>query len=121
MIYTSNFSKLNHSLDSGASIFQGREWVGIVRIPPKDVHPDITFNTVIAPSRKLLKQIKAKEITEEQYHQAYIRQLNQIGVNNIIKLYDNKVLLCYCGEHSFCHRHILREWLANQGIQSLEI
>jgi len=118
MIYTSNFYKLN---SKNSNKFTGKELVGIVRIPPKNIHPRVVFDTLIAPNRKLLRQLQNKEITEEQYRQAYIKQLDRVGLDTILQVYDNKVLLCYCGEHSFCHRHILREWLALHKIKSIEI
>jgi len=114
VIFTSNFSKQSN--------YNGKlDLIGIVRIPPKGSNPLITFDTLIAPSRKLLKSYKNSEITEEQYREVYIKQLNRIGADTIYKVYNNKILLCYCGEHSFCHRHILREWLSNHNILSEEI
>ena len=119
MIYTSNFSKITSFPYPEKA--RGRELIGIVRIPPQKSLPRVQYETVIAPRMKILKQIKSKLITEEQYRDEYIKQLEVIGVENILKLYDEKVLLCYCGSKDFCHRHILREWLATKKIKSKEI
>jgi len=122
MIYTSNFSKAMLMLKaSRLNKFKIKQLVGIVRITPKLSTDKIIFETLIAPDKKLLKGYKAREITEEQYTEAYIKKLESIGADTISSLYNNKVLLCYCKSNGFCHRHILRDWLASKGIESIEI
>lgn len=117
MIYTTNFNKVIKN----PTIYKGKELIGIVRIVPQQVIPRVTYDTALAPPRKLLKAFKSKEITEEQYTEAYVKILDSIGVHNIKNEYNNKVLLCYCRENDFCHRHLLRGWLANHNILAKEI
>lgn len=56
----------------------------------------------------------------------YRRVLNPLNFQTVVKeLTDcgkrNVVLLCYESPEKFCHRHLVSEWLRNNGIDSYEI
>ena len=66
----------------------------------------------LAPSKELLYGYKYGNITEDEYIKTYsfevLDRLNPIEIYNKIK---GKVILCYCGKDSFCHRRLIIEWL----------
>ena len=115
MIYTSYFANWR-KFPPGAKV------IGMARI--------MRFNNnwgqwlAAAPSEKLLKQWKNKQITEEQFAEIYLREL-QIDKEKtrqqlwqLEEQYNNVVLCCYEKKGDFCHRHILAEWL-DMGIEEL--
>lgn len=66
------------------------------------------------PPEWLLYSYKNGNITEDEYSKIFYEQvlskLNPVDIYNKCK---GKVLLCYCGKDSFCHRKIVLEWLKN--------
>lgn len=66
------------------------------------------------PPEWLLYSYKNGNITEDEYSKIFYEQvlskLNPVDIYNKCK---RKVLLCYCGKDSFCHRKIVLEWLKN--------
>ena len=74
----------------------------------------------VAPPEKLVKEYKNNNLTEQEYTNIYIEYLDihKTEILNKIKViseYDNYVLLCYEAPGKFCHRHVLAEWLRNNG------
>lgn len=79
----------------------------------------------VYPDWALIRGLKEQFITEEQYTQAYLKQLSYLNPQEILakiesyakmQNYDKAVLPCYESSEKFCHRHILAEWL-NAGIR----
>lgn len=66
------------------------------------------------PPEWLLYSYKNGNITEDEYSKIFYEQvlskLNPVDIYNKCK---GKVLLCYCGKDSFCHRKIVLDWLKN--------
>ena len=64
------------------------------------------------PSQELLYGYKNGNISDEEYREIYFNEtlstLNPVEIYNKLK---GKVILCYCGKDSFCHRHLVIEWL----------
>ena len=64
------------------------------------------------PPQQLLYDYKNGLCTEEEYTIRYyntiLNYLNPVDIYNKLK---GKVILCYCGKDSFCHRHIVLDWL----------
>lgn len=107
MIYTSYFGNYKNFPAEGYII-------GVTRWPPGDVENCID----LAPSEKLLRQFKNKEIDEFIFKLKYINELNQLNKEKYRKylfdleqVYHNIILCCYEKSNEFCHRHILAEWL----------
>ena len=68
------------------------------------------------PEADLLRDRKAGLVSDEEYTELYCEMLETIPKCFIEKLIEdgesrNIALCCYCGKDSFCHRHILAEWL----------
>lgn len=73
----------------------------------------------VAPNYKWVDDYKQGRITELQYTDLYIKYLNNNKENiisQIKSLPDNSMLLCYEVNGKFCHRHILANWLRQNGI-----
>jgi hypothetical protein len=108
LIYTSYFSNprlANLGLPL-YSIARGTPfWCnGVIRLPE------------LAPSAALLvwwkasaKDYPAQEIYVKQYYQETLNQLNPLDI--VSKIGSNVVLLCW-EKDSFCHRHIVAQWLS---------
>ncbi|MGL6185484.1 MAG: DUF488 domain-containing protein [Clostridium chrysemydis] len=102
--------------------------VGITRYPPQWFGGSNI--DILAPSENLLKLYKDKYVTDDEFREIYINELNynKNKVTNIIDMLksfdDGKhiVFCCYEKSDCFCHRHILGEYLKeNFGIEVSEI
>lgn len=74
---------------------------------------------VVAPEEWLLEAMKTGNVSQEFYTKAYIKQLDALGGPRIIlglleRISEGKdiILLCYEKDGDFCHRHILKNYLA---------
>lgn len=68
------------------------------------------------PKWKIVDEYKKNIINKDEYTTQYLQQLEKIDKNllqNFINKYKNAdcILFCYERPNSFCHRHILAEWL----------
>lgn len=111
MIYTSYFSSRKYKPEDGVSIARYcKFWKG--QLYEKLMPPEYLLNWW-----KSLSQVEQQSFdNREQYKIAYTtRVLAQLDVHEIAKELDNKVLLCYEKSADFCHRHIVAQWLQNNG------
>ena len=111
MIYTSYFSSKKYKLEDGVSIARYcKFWKGISY--NKLIPPDYLINWW----KSLSPEEQQSVSNREQYRCAYVnRVLAQLDVHEIVKDLDNKVLLCFEKSTDFCHRHIVSQWLQNNG------
>lgn len=71
----------------------------------------------LAPPWILLNAYRNGEITEAQYTEVFSEQLLKLNPKTIldelelIASDDELVIMCHCGSKSFCHRHLVAEWL----------
>ena len=114
MIHTSYFAKMRKMTSE-----QQSQCMSIARFTPKGM--DIHGYSLVQPSSRLLRMYKAGEVSEKQYRAEYLAQLDKIGVDVIANDCQNKILLCYEKPESFCHRHILAEWLREHGYECEEL
>lgn len=64
------------------------------------------------PSGSLLYRYKNNLCDEQEYTETYITEiLSKLDAFEIYNKLKGKVILCYCGKDSFCHRHIVMNWL----------
>lgn len=64
------------------------------------------------PSSSLLYRYKNNLCDEQEYTETYIAEtLSKLDALEIYNKLKGKVILCYCGKDSFCHRHIVINWL----------
>ena len=114
MIYTGYYSKIKEYADSGLTL------LSISRTKPEFAKSCIDIPQLF-PSNKILWDHKKGKIDEMEYTAKYLDQLNELGVDRIIKMIqifgDNAVLLCWESPEKFCHRHILADYInKNSGI-----
>lgn len=114
MIYTGYFAQMKKYKGSCFSV---------ARFKPKGVN--CSDCRCFYPSESLLKDWKAGIITQYQYKERYKKEtLDKIDINmfkSIINKYDEDIyLLCYEKSSDFCHRHIISEWLNDNGIECQE-
>ena len=80
--------------------------------------------SIVAPTQDLLDRYKNGITSEEDYIKEYIEMLNnnkEIILNAISRLPDESILLCYEGPNKFCHRHLLANWLKENGYEIEEM
>lgn len=91
---------------------------------PKWFTEDIDRYDPVIPPWGLVDGYKSGKITEEQYEEAYLKQLNSLNANAILDLLgfncEEAMFLCWEKADQFCHRHILRKFLNNKGVQCEE-
>ena len=108
MIYTGYYSKIKEYADSGLIL------LSISRTKPEFAKSCIDIPQLF-PSDKILWDHKKGKIDEMEYISKYLDQLNELGVDRIIKMIqifgDNVVLLCWESPEKFCHRHILADYI----------
>lgn len=75
--------------------------------------------SMLFPSEDLLKRYKAGKISDEEYKKEYMEYLNTLNVDNCYKVFNGCVFVCYEKE-GFCHRHLVAEWLKNNGYDCVE-
>ena len=108
MIYTGYYSKIKEYADSGLTL------LSISRTKTESAKSCIDIPQLF-PSDKILWDYKKGKIDEMEYTSKYLDQLNELGVDRIIKMIqifgDNVVLLCWESPEKFCHRHILADYI----------
>ena len=64
------------------------------------------------PSQSLLYNYKNGKISDEEYKEIYFNEtLKHLDPHVIYNKLKGKVIVCYCGKGSFCHRNLVIEWL----------
>lgn len=109
MIFTSYFYQMQ---------FIPEEFIGIaITAKAPDWWHGLQYKK-LAPTYDILMSYKEGRITEEQYIQRYqnevLSKLNPYRVLQDLKdLSDGRdiILLCYENSRSFCHRHLVADWL----------
>ena len=114
MIYTGYYSKIKEYADSGLTL------LSISRTKPEFVKSCIDIPQLF-PSDKILWDHKKGKIDDMEYTSKYLDQLNELGIDRIIKMIqifgDDVVLLCWESPEKFCHRHILADYInKNSGV-----
>ena len=113
MIYTSYFSNWRNFPKNFKTVSISRfnqKWIKV------DYH-EIT----LAPSVDILMKYKNNEISEEEYDNLYLKELEKLDPKEIEKKYQNSIFLCYEKEGEFCHRNILRKWLNKNKVEIKEL
>ena len=108
MIYTGYYSKIKEYVDSGLTL------LSISRTKPGFAKPCIDIPQLF-PSDNILWDHKKGKIDNMEYTSKYLAQLDDIGIDRIIKTIqifgDDVVLLCWESPEKFCHRHILADYI----------
>lgn len=109
------------AVDTGCfELCDAKRKIGISRIPPSWFMRENW--TALAPSLDLLDAYKSGVLDEKEYCQWFYREsLAQLDPMKIYRTLESKgfpVLLCYEKEGSFCHRHLVQEWLTLELLKS---
>lgn len=78
----------------------------------------------LAPSCKMLDIAKSGNVEESK--RLYREYLDTLNVDSIVEElqeladYNDFVLLCYERPDDYCHRHVVREWLRDNGYDCFE-
>ncbi len=78
----------------------------------------------LAPSYPVLMGYKNGKISEEQFIERYYAEvLNNLDAKQVYEeLGEDAVLLCWEKSGSFCHRHLVAEWLKEKlGVEVTEL
>lgn len=112
MIYTSYFA-MAHKIKDKDKLLSISLW------PPKYIH--IQWMPDLAPTREILFRYK-EDLDEEAYTKAYRAQvLDKLNVDKLAAYLQGRILLCYERPEAFCHRHIVAQWLNENGYDCEEI
>lgn len=71
------------------------------------------------PSEGLLNGYKKGVINEEEYKIVFRDYLDNLNAENCYKVFNGCVFVCY-EKSGFCHRHIISEWLRDNGFDCKE-
>lgn len=67
------------------------------------------------PTQDLLYKYKNKLVDEQGYKEIYLNEvLSKLDAEEIYQKVKGKVICCYCGKNSFCHRKLVLDWLATE-------
>ena len=100
------------------------EIVGIVHTMPawaKDSYRNISD---LAPTGRILRLWKSKEITWGEYCYLYFRDvIAQLDFNDIINQIGSGdvCMCCYEVNGDFCHRYLVKKWFEMNGVEVVEI
>jgi len=84
----------------------------IMRVPSKWSKEYVKGNIdKVAPSMSILERLNSGEYSEEEFTTLYIKELDKLPKSYFKKELDGKTLLCSCVVGSFCHRHVLSEYI----------
>lgn len=88
--------------------------VSIARVTPQGFKGRVMPQ--LMPSSNLLWRAKNNLCTQAEYVKEFTQQLAKLDIHVIAKeLGPNAIMICYEGKGRFCHRHLVAEWLQNNG------
>lgn len=112
MIYTSYFA-MAHKIEDKDKLLSIALW------PPKNTN--IQWTPYLAPTKEILLRYK-EDHDEEAYTKAYRAQvLDILDVDKVAAYLQGRILLCYERPEAFCHRHIVAQWLNENGYECEEL
>ena len=93
-----------------AKTFDG---LAISRIPPAWYLGPVAY--MLSPSKELLREYKAMEVTAEEFCKRYYDEVlatkQPYEIYKRLQSYGFPRLLCWERNGSFCHRHLVQEWI----------
>jgi len=111
MIYTSYFAKMKKYPDM--------EFISVARFTPKGIN--ISEIKELMPSEQLIYLWKGRKIDEKRYTEIYMEQLIGIDRLKLGNMLQGKCIVCYERSGTFCHRHIIADWLRSVGFEVEEL
>jgi hypothetical protein len=112
MIFTSYFANERR-------VDPKRRRVSIARYSPSGIGME-SYPPLI-PSKSLLSSFKNGSVDEAGYEDVFRKEnLSRLDPSKVFRDLNESVLFCYEKPEDFCHRKIIRKWLAEAGYLSLE-
>lgn len=109
MVFTSYFANIKNI--SG-------EKVSISQYLPKGLEMEQYLK--LSPSVELLKSFKDRDISNKAFNSSFTQHLKSLDAQKIISHIEDKTLFCYEKPTEFCHRILVRKWLAKNCKLALE-
>lgn len=79
-----------------------------------DVNPNPAAKKALIPDYgTIVKPYLQNRMTEEQYVQKFMKQLEKVSPLDVLK--DGMILCCYEPINKFCHRHLIAKWAEDWG------
>lgn len=77
----------------------------------------------LAPKKSWFFDWKNGKFDNDEYVRLYSQTvLNTLDIKEVLKQFENNtVLLCYEKSGDFCHRHLIAQWLKDNGIECEEV
>ena len=94
------------------SKYKGNKGISIACSAPKNFKGQ-TYQQLV-PKWSLVKDYKDGNITKKEYVSKYLKQIDKLDPNKVLKDLKDKVLLCWEGPGKFCHRRIVAWWIENE-------
>ena len=110
MIFTSTFSKHGHLENTMSIAIWHPVWFNSNRI----------YKLLIPPA-DLVAKYKKGWINKNYYTLVYNDQLKELDVVRVASDLQGKILLCYEKVPLFCHRHLVSDWLNQNGFECEEV
>lgn len=110
IVYTGYFAKANKYKEAGLTPISIAS-----KTPGKAYMERWDF---LVPSNNLFNKWKYEGMDNETFEKCYIEEnlsrLDKEEFKELLKSTDNPILLCYEGPNSFCHRHIVAEYITKE-------
>lgn len=115
MIHTSYFAAMRKMTDE-----QKARCISVARWTPKGI--SIPINTILAPTLDMLRKFK-EDSDQEAFTAAYraMLEFRDPYAKATAKSMNNRILCCFEKPSDFCHRHILAQWLKDNGYECEEL
>lgn len=113
MIYTSYYAKTKN-IDSSLL-------VNIARFVPKSMRTTMPSYADVVPTAEMLLKYKKDQDCDSYVKEYREKVLSKLSPAKVAKDLEGKVLCCYEKSTDFCHRHILAEWLQENGFKCSEL
>jgi len=110
VIFTSTFSKHGHLENTMSIAIWHPVWFNSNRI----------YKLLIPPA-DLVAKYKKGWINKNYYTLVYNDQLKELDVVRVASDLQGKILLCYEKVPLFCHRHLVSDWLNQNGFECEEV
>lgn len=110
MLYTSYFAKVK---DKDENLLYA------ISASKPDFFPGKHLKCV-APNYEWVDSYKRREMSEFRYsvlYREYLDNNRETILEQVKKLPEGAMLCCYEGPGRFCHRHLLAQWLRDNGIE----
>jgi len=109
MVFTSYFANKKDILG---------DTIAIANILPQNIQID-KYNPLV-PDIDLVNAYKQGKVDNKAFNEKFYYQLERLDPKQVYKDIEDKTLLCYEKPSEFCHRILVRKWLAKHNKMAIE-